>query len=307
MNKCIFLIFLIVSIASASQEDKIMTKRIYPDISKDAIFNATKILFSLSNKSNENNDFIINSYRNKLEVEKVVFRFRITNVKLFLDKWLIEVQEFDNESRVIFSYIRNDAVEFDDNQNMSESIINLFFDRLDYILGLNKTWKPCYTYFNVFPYLSANYCYKSLLDEKPDDSVILNNILISQKNHNLNTIDTVKTDILLSTDLQLQKNNKYILEEDEDILNTNILTPVMENSILETKAIKIKVKKEKESKETNDVKEEMQNSDESIDEFKDNMKDIVNMKNSLNDKDIEKIITESNDLKENSEFSLESN
>ena len=126
MNKYIFLIFLIVSTGFSSQKDVIITKRIYPDISKNAIFNAAKIVFTLSNKENKNNDFIINSYRDKLEVEKVVFQNRIINIDLSLDKWLLEVHEFDNESRVHLSVQRTDAIDLNENKEVNIFIHDLF-------------------------------------------------------------------------------------------------------------------------------------------------------------------------------------
>ena len=305
MNKYILLIVLLISTGTAFAKGSVITKKTYPNISKDAIFHASKILFSLSNKENKNNDFIINSYRDNIIVEKVVFQNSIIRVDLMLDTWILEVHEFENESRAILSIKRTDAVDFDDKKEINNNVYKLFWDRLDYLLGINTTWESCSSYFTS-DFNSLN-CYNYLLTNKPDDNKIIKNILISEKRNNANTIDNIKADIFLDTDLKINKSNN-ILDVNEDILNSNILNPIMENTILETKAIKIvKKKEEKETVENSNVKEEIQNSDESIDEFKDNMKDIVNMKSSLNDKEIDKIITESNNLKENSEFSLETN
>jgi hypothetical protein len=305
MGRYIFLIFLIVSISFASSKDVIITKKIYPNISKNAIFEAAKMLFTLSNKENKNKDFIINSYRDKLEVEKIVFQNRIIGVSLLVDKWLLEVYEFENESRANLILIRRDALDLEDNKEIKIDNHNLFWDRLDYLLGLSTTWKSCESYFSSN--LESTYCYNSLLTNKPSSDYISKNILISQKELKINTIDSIKADIFDETDLSIEKDNT-IFEQSEDILDTNILSPIMEEKILEKKAEKIvekKVNKNTEEPSENKIKDEMQNSDESIDKFKNEMKDIVNMKNSLNENDIKKIITESNELKENSEFSLE--
>ena len=307
MNKCIFLIFLIFSTEFAFANNEIITKRTYPNISKNAIFDAAKKLFFISNKENDNSDFIINAYRDKLEVEKVVFQNSIIMVDLLLDKWIMEVYEFENESRVNLILQRSDAVNLEDKYEVDISFHNLFWDRLEYLLGVNTTWNSCESYFSTT--LNSYYCYNYLLTNKPEGNMISNNILISQKNKNLNTIDNIKADIFDKTDLSLEKNSNNIFDNNEDILNSSLLTPIMQDSILETKAEKVIKKETVKNKDIplEEVKDEIQNSDQSIDEFKDNMKDIVNMKNSLNDKDIQKIITESNDLKENSEFSLDSN
>lgn len=309
MTKYIFLIFLIIFTGCSSKQNVIITKKVYPKVSKDAIFEASKMLFILSNKENNNSDFIIDSYRDKLEITKVIFENKIIKVNLVLEKWLIEVHELDNESRVNLLLIKRDALDLDDTKEIKKTIHTLFWDRLEYLLGLKNTWKSCESYF----YLDSEYCMNSLVKNKPDDNYVLKNILISQRDKKVNTIDTVKANIFTQTDLTLEKDNNNIFEQNEEIIDTNILTPIIDETFLETKAEKIVEKKEEKQEEIinsdlTKVTEEnkAENSDESISKFKSDMQNIINMKKPLDKINIDKIIKDSNSLKENSEFDLNS-
>ena len=53
MNKLIFLLIFIVFTGCSQKQDILVTKRVYPDVSKNAIFDAAKSMFTLSNESNE--------------------------------------------------------------------------------------------------------------------------------------------------------------------------------------------------------------------------------------------------------------
>ena len=54
MNKLIFLLILVVFGNCSEKQDILITKKVYTDISKKAIFNASKTLFTLSNIDNGN-------------------------------------------------------------------------------------------------------------------------------------------------------------------------------------------------------------------------------------------------------------
>ena len=71
MNKIIVILVVIIFAGCSQKQDILVTKKVYPDISKNAVFDAAKTLFTLSNKENANKSFIVDAYRDKLEINKI--------------------------------------------------------------------------------------------------------------------------------------------------------------------------------------------------------------------------------------------
>lgn len=320
MSKYIFLFFLIVFTGCSTKQEVYVSKKVYNEISKDAILEAAKSLFVLSNKDNDNNDFIINSYRDRVEVDKIMFENNIIKTDIIVDKWILDVHQLENESRANLVLIRKDGLIEDDNINTNKNAHNLFWDRIDFILGINKDWKFCSGYF-LFNPLNM-FCNDYFITSSPDDTSIIKNILISQRNNKLNTIDTVKADIFEKTDLTLDKNYNSIFEQKEDILDTKMLRPLSSENVFETKAPKSEVKKVQEEntqddntenleeEQINQTLEQIEEEEKKLDEinqmnkFKEDLENIINMKSSLENTNSKNIILKSDDLKENSEFDL---
>ena len=302
MNKIIVVLVMIIFAGCSQKQDILVTKKVYPDISKNAVFDAAKTLFTLSNKENANKSFIVDAYRDKLEVNKIMFEDNIIKVDIVLDKWILELYQVENETRANLIIIRRDGLNKDEIEYIDENAHKLFWDRLDYLLGLNKEWKMCNRYFS-FNVLS-DFCDNYFITFSPDDSYIEKNILISQENINKNTIDTIKADIYEKTDLSLGLSNSDIFNQSENIEDTNILSPVITDDIFKTEAQKKeKVKKAQEP----DLKDDkLLKEDKDIDKFKENLENIINMRPKIENTDSTKIIFDSNNLKENSEFDLKS-
>ena len=302
MNKIIVILVVIIFAACSQKQDILVTKKVYPDISKNAVFDAAKTLFTLSNKKNENKSFIVDAYRDKLEVNKIMYEDNIIKVNIVLDKWILELYQVEKETRANLIVIRRDGLNKDEIEYIDENVHKLFWDRLDYLLGLNKEWKMCNRYFS-FNVLS-DFCDNYFITFSPDDSYIEKNILISQENINKNTIDTIKADIYEKTDLSLGLSNSDIFNQSENIEDTNILSPVVVDDIFKTEAQKKeKVKKAQEP----DLKDDkLLKEDKDIDKFKENLENIINMRPKIENTDSTKIIFDSNNLKENSEFDLKS-
>lgn len=302
MNKIIVILVMIIFTGCSQKQDILVTKKVYPDISKNAVFDAAKTLFTLSNKENANKSFIVDAYRDKLEINKIMFEDNIIKVNIVLDKWILELYQVEKETRANLIVIRRDGLNKDDIEYIDENVHKLFWDRLDYLLGLNKEWKMCNRYFS-FNVLS-DFCDNYFITFSPDDSYIEKNILISQENINKNTIDTIKADIYEKTDLSLGLSNSDIFNQSENIEDTNILSPVVVDDIFKTEAQKKeKVKKAQEP----DLKDDkLLKEDKDIDKFKENLENIINMRPKIENTDSNKIIFDSNNLKENSEFDLKS-
>lgn len=310
MNKFIFLLILIVFTGCSQKQEILVTKRVYPDVSKNAIFDAAKSIFTLSNESNGNKAFLVDAYRNKLEVNKIIFKENIVKIDIISDKWLLEVYQMENESRANLIVVRRDGLDLDDTIDIDENVHELFWDRLDYMLGLNKEWKICSGYF--FPNMLNGFCNNYFMAFVPDSKYIQKDIGISKENIKINTIDSVKADILEKTDLTLTKSNKKdIFNQSEEIQDTNMLEPMSTDNIFETEAAKKERIKKEEKKEENaameDLKEgELLDVNKQMNKFKEDLENIINKKPQMDDTDSGKIILESDKLKENSEFDLKS-
>lgn len=301
MNKIIVILVMIIFTGCSQKQDILVTKKVYPDISKNAVFDAAKTLFTLSNKENGNKSFIVDAYRDKLEVNKIMFEDNIIKVDIVLDKWILELYQVEKETRANLIIIRRDGLNKDDIEYIDENAHKLFWDRLDYLLGLKKEWKMCNRYFSFN--LLNGFCDNYFITFSPDDSYIEKNILISQENINKNTIDTIKADIYEKTDLSLGLSNSDIFNQSENIEDTNILSPVIIDDIFKTEA----QKKEKVKKVQNlDTNENIGSKDLKDDKFKENLENIINMRPQNENTDSNKIILDSNNLKENSEFDLKS-
>ena len=223
MNKFFILIILVISSIASEDMKNFTTNRVYKNISKNAIFDSAKTLFNISNENNGNKDFILDSYIDKLEITKINFKYNVINTDIILDTWILELNQFENETRAILTFIRKDALNGENIKELNNNVHNLFWDRVDYILGLNKDWKSCNSYFS-FNFFNS-FCNNYFVNSKPEDSYILNNISISKENiesFNLNNklknseID-VKVNKIKSIDgylFVLYENGNFIYFED---------------------------------------------------------------------------------------------
>jgi hypothetical protein len=306
MNKILVMLVMMVFVGCSQKQDILVTNKVYPEISKNAIFNAAKILFTLSNKENGNKAFIVDAYRDKLEVNKIMFEDNIIKVDIVLDKWILELYQTEKETRANLIIVRRDGLNQDNIEKIDENVHKLFWDRLDYLLGLKKEWKMCNSYF--YYNLLNSFCDNYFIVFSPNESYIQKNILISQENINRNTIDTIRADIYEKTDLSLDISNSDIFNQSENIEDTNILSPVVVDDIFKTEVQKTeRVKKTKNldiNKKIEDDK--LLKEDKSINQFKENLENIINMKPQNENTDSTKIIFDSDNLKENSEFDLKS-
>ena len=308
----LLIIFILVVFANCSQEqDVLVTKKVYLDVSKNAIFDAAKTLFNISNESNKDKSFIIDSYRDKLEVNKIIFKENIIKINIISDKWLLELNQNGNETRANLILIRRDGLNEDDIEDIDVSVHELFWDRLDYLLGLKKDWKVCASYFNFIPYNS--FCTNYFVNSTPDEKYIQKDITISGSSVKINTMDTLNSNILNQENQRIAKSNKDIIfNQSENIEDTNMLTPVMSNEIFKVEAPREEVtKKSQDNKdgkvEIEDLKDgELLDVNKQMNKFKKDLENIINSKPQFEDTDSNKIISNSNNLKENSEFDLKS-
>jgi hypothetical protein len=325
MNKIIIILIMLVFAGCSQKQDInepkyiIVSKKNYPNISKNAVFDAAKVLFTISNEENEDKNFIIDSYRDKLEVNKTIFVYNIISTDIILDKWQLELYQTEKETRANLVMIRRDGLNENEIKSVDKNLVNLFWDRLDYLLGLKKDWEKCNKYFvdepldsfhNIIEY---DFCNNYFITVVPDNKYIQKNILLSEQEINKNTIDTVKADIYKTTGLRLEKSDDDIFNQTENIEDTYLLKPIMTDDFFETEAQKkAKVAKTQEG-DINDklgfsglIEGQLLDVDKQMNKFKRDLENIVNVKPKNENTNLEKIISDSNDLKENSEFEFKS-
>ena len=325
MIKIIIILITLVFAGCSQKQDIDLTKNVivakknYPNISKNAVFDAAKVLFTISNEKNENKSFIIDSYRDKLEVSKIIFEYNLIRGDINLDKWNLELYETEKETRANLIITRRDGLNENEIKSIDKNVVNLFWDRLDYLLGLKKDWQECNKYFADKPLDSFHnitqydFCSDYFITSIPDNKYIQKNILISEQESNKNTIDTVKADIYKTTGLRLEKTDEDIFNQKENIEDTYLLTPLMTDEIFETEAQKkAKISKTQDAAITEklgfqELKDgELLDVDKQMNKFKQDLEKIVNVKPQNENTNLEKIISESDDLKENSEFEFKS-
>lgn len=307
----LLIIFMLVVFANCSEEQNVLvTKKVYSNVSKNSIFDAAKTLFNISNESNGDKSFVIDSYRDKLEVTKVIFKYKLFKTEIILDKWILELYQMENETRANLIFIRRDGIDENDVKSIDVDIHELFWDKLDYLLGVKKQWNECNSYFtgNVI----YDFCRNYFIDTIPESKYVLNDISISSENIKLNTIDSLKSNILNNNELKLSNGSNLIYNQSENIEDVNMLYPTKTDEIFKVEAPKLIVEKKSENQEDEkvgieDLKDgELLDVNKQMNKFKKDLENIINTKPQNEDTDSKKIISKSTDLKENSEFDLKS-
>ena len=84
-----------------------------------------KNTFNISNENNGNKDFILDSYIDKLEITKINFKYNVINTDIILDTWILELNQFENETRAILTFIRKDALNGENIKELNNNVHNL--------------------------------------------------------------------------------------------------------------------------------------------------------------------------------------
>lgn len=211
MHKYIFLVFILLftacSTKSINKIEEPFTTKEYEGVSKDAIFEAAKKVFIFA----DNKQFRIDSYRDHLEVFKTkmshYFLFPLTHE----DRWSLSVEEKDDISYAKLELIRITDFNEEKKEYLSKYNHELFWQRLDYLLGLNNEWAYCDSTKN----LRGTLCDPLDMYNKsnPTKADIVKNILIKDRKKSKN-LDEVNDDIL-NEDIDFVLDDVDILEDKE--------------------------------------------------------------------------------------------
>lgn len=310
MGKLLIIVMLAVFANCSQEQNVLVTKKVYSNISKNAIFDAAKTLFNISNESNGDKSFVIDSYRDKLEITKVIFKYKIFNTEVIVDKWILELYQMENETRANLIFVRRDGVDENDVKSVDVDLHQLFWDRLDYLLGIKKQWNDCNSYFaNNIIY---DFCRNYLIEDMPDAKYVLNDITITNENIKKNTIDSLKSEILDNNEGKSFNRSNFIYNQSENIEDVNILNPMKTDEVFKVEAPKLIIEKksdnlENDKVEINDLKDgELLDVNKQMNKFKKDLENIINPKPQSDDTDSKKIISNSSGIKENSEFDFKS-
>jgi hypothetical protein len=219
------------------------TYKEYPNISKDAVFEAAKKVFILSGKDK----FRIDSYRNNLVVSKTEMVHYPFYIFMSEDRWNLTVEEVENSSKAKLSLLRVTDYDEEDPKYLNTDMHNLLWKRIDYLLGLDDNWVSCMEY-HLSLNIDSALCddFDVITSTKPTKDDIIKNILITQRMNSKSvveidndilkedidfSIDDTKTDILQKEDIiDIEVNNENTLNNslDKDIeeldrkVNSNI-------------------------------------------------------------------------------------
>ena len=224
MYKFIYLAFIILftgcsvknldtKVNEQSKKNEYFTTREYKEISKDAIFEAAKKVFLLADKRK----FRIDSYRDHLEVSKTkmshFFLYPVTHE----DRWNLSINEKDNTSFAKLELVRITDFDEEDKEYLSKYSHELFWRRLDYLLGINDKWISCDTIRNIRGTLCDGLdMYNNSAATKDD---IVKNILIKNRRESQD-LNEISDDILNEDiDFALDETTNDILGKEDLIDN----------------------------------------------------------------------------------------
>jgi hypothetical protein len=223
-----FFIIFLFSGCSNSKENLDYSTKEYKGISKDAILNAAKRVIKLSDE-----EFTISSKRNAISAIRAIPKNKGFTVDINIKELELNAT-MEDETTVLKLLIKQKDDIFSDNQKILKGAVhNLFWDRVDYILGLKKSWYSCTEYrmllnfdgffcdlkYNANVYPSENNIIKDIAIAKP--------VVIEEATINPSVIDLSSLEGIL---LPFKNPPK---EEDVTIadINTSELFSLIQNGI----------------------------------------------------------------------------
>lgn len=178
------------------EENIYVTKREYKNISKDAIFEAAKKIFILADKK----EFRIDAYRDRLQVSKTKMNYYTFFTNTSADFWVLSVDEKNNISKAKLKLYRITDFNKNSKEYIKSPVHEVFWNRLEYLLGLTDNWKSCLYAFDFVDALCDMVDLRNA--QNPKQSDIVKDILIENRkaSKSLNEIDqdVLKDDIVLS-------------------------------------------------------------------------------------------------------------
>lgn len=141
MIKSILLVLVAIFIAGCAPKPELSMQK-FDKYTKDEVLNAAKKIFILA----DNENFIIDSYRNELNVTKFKAAHYGYKMDIVVDKLYFKAFSEYNSTRAELSMNRSYGVDESDSKLMPKSAHNIFWNRLNYLLGEDVRWETCTEY-----------------------------------------------------------------------------------------------------------------------------------------------------------------
>lgn len=166
-----FFVITILFVGCANPE---LTIRKYDKYTKDHILNQAKKVFILA----DDDDFIIDSYRNELNVTRAKAAFYGYKMDLVFDEYYLKAYKDGNKTTAELTITRSYGMDKTNKKYLGKSAHNLFWDRLDYLLGEKTRWIGCTEHRLLFG-LEGSLCdVLSNKNTKPSkDDILVNKIV----------------------------------------------------------------------------------------------------------------------------------
>ncbi len=195
------------------EKDNFTTKE-YRNISKDAIFEATKQVFILAGKK----EFRIDSYRKRISISKTKMSHYPFFVITSENRWILSIEEENNLTKAKLEIIKITDYEEDKPEYLNNAEHELLWTRIDYILGLNDSWTTCsehYAYLNINDGLCDSIDLPRPTEQK--NAKMIKDILIVDRKKSKSILeiedDVLKDDISFS----IEDSNTDILNKEDKI------------------------------------------------------------------------------------------
>jgi len=209
MIKYIISTIILISIFTAcAKNEPLYTTQVYKNIQNDYILNASKKVFLLAD-----NRFRIDSQSNSVKASRAITKFKIYRADLEINNIYLSTKT-DNDTVIAKLKITHKKDYFEKEELITNSAEHQFiWDRINYILGLNKTWPSCLAH-----NLKLNY--DSVLCDRiynQNNKVKKSDILVPKppiKKKELKEEDSIK-------DIKLEDMSVLDVQENVDINTTN--------------------------------------------------------------------------------------
>ena len=135
----ITLVFFVILFTGCVKNEPLYSTAVYKNIQNDYILNAAKKVILLAD-----NRFKINSQSDSVTATRAITKFKIYSADLEINTINITTQT-DNDTVIAKLTIKHRSDYFDKDiliTNQAEH--NLIWNRINYILGLNKSWTTCF-------------------------------------------------------------------------------------------------------------------------------------------------------------------
>ena len=188
------------------------SKKQYKNVDKNVVLNAAKRVILLTDKK-----FKIHAKRNEIKAEKTNIKFTGFGANVNVNNITLSAVLHNKTTNAILTISKK--VDYEKKEIfVQKSVHDLFWSRVDYILGINKTWDSCEMFSKNNEGVLCDYIYNK------DSNVTSQHIIHDTKIHVLqekiknNSIELIKIDLSVLDNIILP-NNKIIKKKTTQDLN----------------------------------------------------------------------------------------